>query len=329
MDHYQNNISSKNIESNEEVPLIHFNPLLNSENNKFKIINVNYEEKETPSTKINDNENKNKKEENHRRSKKDFEGRTFNCEICGKSYLSYAALYTHRKQKHNINVNNGRGKGRGRPKKNLSPSLIEKLNYNPTDASYFKKDYRNGITDDYNNAIKNAFLFLYDVNNDENKQMRNLKRKIQFCGFLESHDFLFKYYNNSHKKNNEIYDAKNEKITIDDIFIEYLNKVSNYCNNNYFEKIIIFVTLFREFINQYYKEKIIGNEEFTTCNNAEDIPDLSNDFILEFINPDDNYNDFGFSRDDCIDLIQNLCYWMYNNNFTCSKLSIIQNNEEN
>ena len=79
MDHYQNNISSKNIESNEEVPLIHFNPLLNSENNKFKIINVNYEEKETPSTKINDNKNKNKKEENHRRSKKDFEGRTFNC----------------------------------------------------------------------------------------------------------------------------------------------------------------------------------------------------------------------------------------------------------
>lgn len=37
---------------------------------------------------------------NKRRSKNDNVGRTFVCG-CGKSYLSYPALYTHIKQKHN------------------------------------------------------------------------------------------------------------------------------------------------------------------------------------------------------------------------------------
>ncbi len=52
---------------------------------------------------------------NKRRSKSEKEGRTFTCSMCGKSYLSYPALYTHNKQKHNNN--NQSGRGRGRPKK--------------------------------------------------------------------------------------------------------------------------------------------------------------------------------------------------------------------
>ena len=48
---------------------------------------------------------KKKKEDIHRRSSKnDIERRIFICQLCGKSYLSYLALYTHRKQKHNINL---------------------------------------------------------------------------------------------------------------------------------------------------------------------------------------------------------------------------------
>ena len=38
-----------------------------------------------------------------RRSKKVVEGRNYICKICSKSYLSYPALYTHSKQKHNTN----------------------------------------------------------------------------------------------------------------------------------------------------------------------------------------------------------------------------------
>ena len=50
-----------------------------------------------------------------RRSKNDNDGRNHKCPTCGKSYLSYPALYTHIKQKHNANGHSGRG--RGRPKK--------------------------------------------------------------------------------------------------------------------------------------------------------------------------------------------------------------------
>ena len=60
---------------------------------------------------------------NKRRSKNDNVGRTFVCG-CSKSYLSYPALYTHIKQKHEGEPPEGTnsqqyhtGRGRGRPRK--------------------------------------------------------------------------------------------------------------------------------------------------------------------------------------------------------------------
>ena len=58
-----------------------------------------------------------------RRSKNDNVGRTYSCG-CNKSYLSYPALYTQNKQKHNgvapegtKNAQFNTGRGRGRPRK--------------------------------------------------------------------------------------------------------------------------------------------------------------------------------------------------------------------
>ena len=52
-----------------------------------------------------------------RRSKKDSQGRIFTCH-CGKSYLSYQALYTHKRSKHAELIPNDENtkKKRGRPK---------------------------------------------------------------------------------------------------------------------------------------------------------------------------------------------------------------------
>ena len=57
-----------------------------------------------------------------RRTKNDVSGRDFKCG-CGKTYLSYPALYTHIKEKHNGNIPDGSSKpilnkqgNRGRPK---------------------------------------------------------------------------------------------------------------------------------------------------------------------------------------------------------------------
>ena len=239
---------------------------------------------------IEDNYNENsqeKKEDIHRRrSKNDTEGRTFICQLCGKSYLSYPALYTHRKQKHNTNLSSGRG--RGRPKKDISEQNIERIKFNPCGLSFFSKENRKGETTEFKNVIFDAFN---------------------------------KFLNDPHNKDEKIDDNEN-KIT-DDVFIDYLNKVSSYCNPNFFQKILIFVGLFREYVNQAYSNKVNKGLEFTAEEKAEDVPDISNEFILDFIDPDDNNNDFGFNKDECIDLIQNLCHWMYENNFTCSKLSMI------
>ncbi len=61
--------------------------------------------------------------------KSENEGRTFECKICNKSYLSYPALYTHCKKKNHIN--NSSGRGRGRPKKEGLEMETEKTKYNP------------------------------------------------------------------------------------------------------------------------------------------------------------------------------------------------------
>ena len=52
-----------------------------------------------------------------RRSKKDSDGRSYTCD-CGKSYLSYQALYTHKRTKHTelLQITETPKKKRGRPK---------------------------------------------------------------------------------------------------------------------------------------------------------------------------------------------------------------------
>ena len=64
-------------------------------------------------------------------------------------------------------------------------------------------------------------------------------------------------------------------------------------------------------------------EEYTQDNNAEDAPDISNEFVTEFLETDPSF--FDFQKDEVIEITQNFCQWLYDNNFTCSKLSLISN----
>ena len=276
----------------------------------------------------NDSNSKNESEEKRkRRTKNDNIGRTFICKICGKSYLSYPALYTHCKQKHN--TCNTSGRGRGRPKKENGESFYERLKYNPLDASYFLKENRKGTTnyDDFENSIINAFNEIYSSKNYD----RNIMKEIKIYNNINQHPFLGKFLLDKHDVNIKIDD---EKEVSDKVFMDYLNKMSLHVNPNYFTKLIIFVTLFREYVNitefkkrnnDILKQSIDmynnGNYEYTSNNCAEDVPDLSNEFINEFLDTENNL--FGFNKEDSIDLTQNFCHWMYENNFTSSKLTLI------
>ena len=294
---------------------------------------LNIENIENENNEINDSNSKNEYEEKRkRRTKNDYFGRTFICKLCGKSYLSYPALYTHCKQKHN--TFNSSGRGRGRPKKENGEIYSERLKYNPLDASYFLKENRKGTTNfnDFEKSIINAFNEIYSNENYD----RNIMKEMKVYNNINEHPFLGKFLLDKHDVNIKIDD---EKEICDNVFMDYLNKMSLHVNPNYFTKLIIFVTLFREFVNitefkkkneDFLMENIDlyknGNFEYTFNNCAEDVPDLSNKFISEFLDVDKNL--FGFNKEDSIDLTQNLCHWMYENNFTSSKLTLISSDNK-
>ena len=252
-----------------------------------------------------------------RRSKKEVEGRNYICKICSKSYLSYPALYTHSKQKHNTNSSLTRS--RGRPKKESNNPEEGKNKYNPINHTFFAKEDKTGKTDpinEINECVDIAFNELYDPE----KKFKIEQRKIKFYYKVDDHPFLGKFKNDVHDINKYL---NGEHEIADLVFIEYLNKMSAFCNPQYYVKLIKFVTLFREHVNLVNQNKVIGqNREFTECNDSEDVPDSSNEFILEFLDPEGRNEDLGYSKEECIDLTQNLCFWMYDNNFTCSKLSL-------
>ena len=255
-----------------------------------------------------------------RRSKSEVEGRNHQCKFCKKSYLSYPALYTHCKLKHN--TNNSSGRGRGRPKKEQNENEIEKSTYNPNNLSFFSKEERTGHIEssEINKCIEIAFKEIYS------EEFKNKIKEMSDMKFYESvndHPFLNRFLQDVHDTSKN---AINEHEIADIVLIDYLNKMSMFCNENYYIKLIKFVTLFREHVNIYNSriDKVkYGEEEYTTKNDAEDVPDCSNEFITDFLHPEGSENNFGFSKEESIDLTQNLCYWMYENNFTCSKLSLI------
>ena len=256
-----------------------------------------------------------------RATKKESDIRNYKCSFCDKSYLSYPALYTHCKQKHN--TNNHSGRGRGRPKKDQSEQNIEKSKYDPLTLSYFEKEERTGNTniEQINECARNSFKFLYEnEGGEENMKQKLRERKMKDYSKIEEHPFLGKFINDAHDTNQHIDD---EKIATDYVLINYLNKMSIYCNEKYYEKLIIFVTLFREHINIINQDKVEKGKEFSQIREAEDVPESSNEFITDFLFPDDQDFDFGLSKDEAIDLTRNLCNWMYINNFTCSKLFLL------
>ena len=153
-----------------------------------------------------------------RRSKYDTKGRTFICKICKKSYLSYPALYTHSKQKHNSN--NITDRGRGRPKSKIVNYYKESLIYNPIYTTFFLNEEINGITEiyDFENCIKEAFNNIYN-SNIEIKE-RNMRKKMIDYQNIYEHPFLGKFILSKHDRNMKII---NENEISDIVFMYYLN----------------------------------------------------------------------------------------------------------
>lgn len=140
---------------------------------------------------------------------------------------------------------------------------------------------------------------------------------------------------------NQMFDSESNNnsntISCDQIFIKYLEGISTQTNRDYFLFAFKFVILFRECINKYKNIElensiILLNEqvpkhvkEFTQFYDAEQVPELCNEFLTEFL---EVANFFGLRDNyvnEFIDIIQHFCFWLYQNNFTASRLSLVNN----
>jgi hypothetical protein len=106
----------------------------------------------------------------------------------------------------------------------------------------------------------------------------------------------------------------------DDLFVGYLKYVSDKTNKPYFEFIFKFVLLLREFYNRSKTNEFTYGNDFTQINNAEALPDFFNDFIVEYMEAKDYY---GLDANELIELIQHLCFWLFSNKYTTSRLTLL------
>jgi hypothetical protein len=267
-------------------------------------------------------EDEEEKAKRSRRSKADTEGRNFECSICGKSYLSYAALYTHKKNKHK--EENG-DEPEGEVKKRRQKAKTEESeNAQTTEQTvsaetleYFTTQERVGST----NSVMIPDVFR-DVFNDifiDNWETQ-FKESLSYAKYNEWDKYpLYTIYIKQEAPAEEPKSDVNFDLKCDEVLAQYLGIVSQRTNLNFFRRVVKFVYLFREFLNKFHSKEDIETE-YTSTNSAENSPDSTNEFIIDFMGLDEPK--FGYNKDESIQLTQNLCRWMFDQKYTYSKLTI-------
>ena len=265
----------------------------------------------------------------HRRGKNEINDRNYRCPDCDKCYLSGPALTTHRKTKHGYG-NNGEKRARGRPRKDC---LIENIPNNPQNSFiyFFNEDHRKAFDDNIINIdiIKNDLRIIF-------KQCQ--QELFKELDSVENYSFYQLIVGNWEKEEpnlvQECFNAINrideplnkiQSYNIDSIFFFYLKEYSKNVNLEYFWFMIKFIVLFRECINKLrdnFVKKEEQNKAYSEIYNSENVPEMCNDFVLEFMEP---YDYFGLNKDELIELIQHFCYWLNLKQYTQLHLSLLNN----
>ena len=141
------------------------------------------------------------------------------------------------------------------------------------------------------------------------------------------------------KRNYEnLTDKDRSEMMVDEIFALYLYKISLKVNELFYKTVLTYAILFRECLNEIGWQKRIESEtikleenvtfkndmeskQFCLINNAEHAPEICNEFVTVFM--ENKRGHFEITKPDQIDLTINLCHWLFENQFTCSKLTMI------
>ena len=279
------------------------------------------------------------KAKRHRRGKSEINERNYRCPDCDKCYLSGPALTTHRKTKHGYGIN-GEKRARGRPRKecinenNIGPNPQNKFLF------FFGEEHRKLINEQ---EIVNLETIKQNIKTIFKQCKESLFNEVED---VEKYDFYNLIVNNwekdepefeqecfssiafnmnlALKDNNENINIKVQSCNTDCVFFFYLKEFYKLVNKVYFWFILKFVILFREFLNQSKKNLIKNgdNKVFTQLYNAEIIPEMFNEFLLDFM---EVYDYFGLNKNELIELIQHFCYWLNIKRYSQTQLSLINN----
>ena len=320
--HIQKNTSVKN---NEEKSL---------SNSMDSLMEIKISKNNTPKEKNKNISNKKniinpKIKKRHRRGKFLSDTRDFKCPECLKTYLSSSALKNHRRMKHSIGKEIEK-KGRGRPKKEFyeeeyvnqmekkyNQFIEEKKKITKTKIDFgiikevFEKmfiEYKSELFGSEENIEKNTFYSLLKENWE--KENPNLDKQ-SYSSMINCLPAV----------------AIVNKPPIDCIFFQYLKYVSNIFKEDYILFILKFIIIFRQYINMD-KKRSINNEyitqnkkEYTQLYDSSVIPDFFNDFLVDFM---ENRNYFLLDKDIVVEFIEYFCFWVFQNGYTDSHITKIE-----
>lgn len=239
-----------------------------------------------------------------RRNKNDFEGRTYKCG-CGKMYLSYPALYTHIKTKHEgitpdgtnaPQFKNGRGRGRPRKTKDTTAPMKEHAEH-PSDNIRNNPDFADEIyylreighhfsegTDPFS-----GFPHLYVKNSEIEHPLKPV---------------LQQEHENHEKARNGIYVEPGLNVC-ERVLAKFLWEHAKVCDSDFYQVLLKVVV----FLYKYLDEEVMEN--YCKDKTCEELPCELNGFLqyLEARNLVDK-------EEDIVGLIKHLGAWLYSHGFT-------------
>lgn len=224
-----------------------------------------------------------------RRNKHGNDERPFSCG-CGKAYLSYAALYTHIKYKHDgappegtASIQSSFKRGRGRPRKSVNSELTRNnriIPYDPTVEDYGFE----GTTPDPQSCFLDKTSRLY----------------AKFAQWATESD-KSKQFKHTH--------------SCDDAFALFLLDIVNSRSTKGFNSFIEYLGHFRECANTAGR----GPAEYTSSNGPWELPKLCNSFIQDYLPLLDRAD-----RAVGIAISLQFCTWLFSQAYTTYKLDLIR-----
>jgi len=288
-----------------------------------------------------------------RRSKNNGDDRNFTCG-CGKSYLSYPALYTHIKTKHEgvppagTSQHQANGKsGRGRPKKEDSSAkhkedepeeesvdLSDSIDIKYLSDLSDKIQYEGQTTDEVQKSLVCKESEVDVINDFPVDVFRG--REDEYLPVLECLKSLQAGNTGDDESVNPMTELK--QASVNKILASYIYEVAPSLRTRFYKEFVFFLLMYRRALNEAgwdARLKMTGKgpeeetKEFCEASNGEYIPEISNDFIADLL-PEylKDYDLKGFKvigpevpgLRNSVFLTQHLCNWLNYQKYTSARL---------